>query len=158
MGLDFGVCVNPEFLRENAALTDFLSPDRIVIGEFDRKSGDELETLYKEFHRPVIRCTPEEAELVKYASNGFLATQISYFNEVHALCEKLGLDSQVVSQAVSLDMRIGRYGVEGGRPFDGRCLPKDIEAFLSYAQRVGATLHVLAVQRESTRRLLSNVW
>ncbi len=143
-GADFGVCVNPEFLRERTALEDFLSPDRILIGELDERSGRVLENLYESFQKQIIRCSLEEAELAKYVANGFLATKISYFNEVHKVCKKLDANPQVVSLAVALDRRIGSYGTQGGRRFDGKCLPKDIDAFLTRARELGENLEILS--------------
>jgi UDPglucose 6-dehydrogenase len=131
---DFGVCVNPEFLREKTAFKDFLSPDRIVIGEFDKKSGDLLEKVYSSFKAPIIRADLDTAEMIKYASNLFLAAKISFFNEMFIFCQKLGIDSKLLGKAVSLDSRIGEYGVYGGQPFDGKCLPKDLEAFRTFVK------------------------
>ena len=142
-GPDFGVCFNPEFLREQSALEDFLLPDRIVIGQFDQHSGTMLESLYESLQKPVVRCTLEEAELAKHVANAFLATKISYFNEVHELCKGLGISSEVVSSVAALDSRIGSYGTIGGKPFRGKCLPKDLEAFLTFARDLGLRLDVL---------------
>ncbi len=136
-GKDFGVCMNPEFLREKFALQDFLNPSRIVIGELDEKSGDLLEEAYSSIKVPIIRTDLDSAELIKYASNLFLATKISFFNEIHAVCKRLGVDIDLLGKAVSLDPRIGEYGVYGGRPFDGKCLPKDLGAFRSYVKSLG---------------------
>jgi len=142
-GRDFGVCFNPEFLREDSALEDFLFPERIVVGQLDQHSGTMLESLYDSFQKPVVRCTLEEAELAKYVANAFLATKISYFNEVHELCQALGVSSEIVSSIAALDGRIGRYGTTGGRPFKGKCLPKDVEAFLTFARDLDLRLDVL---------------
>jgi len=118
-------------------------PDRIVIGQFDQHSGNMLESLYDSFQKPVVRCTLEEAELAKYVANAFLATKISYFNEVYELSKGLGVDPEVVSSVVALDRRIGRYGTIGGEPFGGKCLPKDVEAFLTLARDLGLRLDIL---------------
>lgn len=134
VGQDFGVCMNPEFLREKSAFQDFLNPERIVIGESDARSGDMLERVYTGFNVPIIRTDLDTAEMIKYAANLFLASKISFFNEIHMICEKTGLNSEVVGKAVSLDSRIGTYGTVGGRPFDGKCLPKDLEAFRTFAK------------------------
>ena len=142
-GEDFGVCMNPEFLREKYALQDFLSPSRIAIGEFDKKSGDSLEKVYSPFNVPVIRTNLDSAEMIKYVSNLFLATKISFFNEMYIVCRRLGLDGDLISKAVSLDPRIGEYGVYGGRPFDGKCLPKDLEAFKSFVRSLNIDLKLL---------------
>lgn len=129
---DYGVCYNPEFLRQATALEDFLNPSRVVIGVADKKSGDILEELYSPLTDSIIKTDFETAEMIKYVSNAFLATKISFFNEMYMLCRKLGIDDKFVSQAVSLDPRIGKYGVYGGRSFSGGCLPKDLEAFASF--------------------------
>jgi nucleotide sugar dehydrogenase len=134
VGEDFGVCMNPEFLRDESALQDFLNPNRIVIGEFDKQSGDFLEKAYSSIKAPIIRTDLDSAEMIKYASNLFLATKISFFNEIYMICKNLNIDSEVLGKVVSLDPRIGKYGVYGGRPFDGKCLPKDLEAFRSFVK------------------------
>lgn len=148
-GRGYGVCVNPEFLRKRSALTDFLNPWRILIGEFDSRSGDVLEKLYRPFEAPIIRTDLDTAEMIKHVSNVFLATKISFFNEMHTICNELDLDSDFINSVVALDPRIGKYGIQGGRPFGGRCLPKDLEAFISFVKEnelnpkiLDATLHV----------------
>jgi len=145
---DFGVCINPEFLRQHNALVDFLTPDRIVIGEFDRKSGDVLEKLYSPFSCPIIRTDLDTAEMIKYASNLFLASKISFFNEIYMVCSKLGLNADTVSKATSLDQRIGKYGVYGGKPFDGKCFPKDLDAFITFAKEKEISPKLLRAVRE----------
>jgi len=142
-GSDFGVCMNPEFLRDNSALEDSLNPSRIVIGELDKRSGDLLEQMYLSFKAPIIRMDLDTAEMVKYASNLFLATKISFFNEIQMICAKLGLDANVVGKAVSLDPRIGEYGVYGGRPFEGKCLPKDLIAFRGFVRALNVNPKLL---------------
>lgn len=134
VGKAFGVCVNPEFSREVNTLDDFLNPSRIVIGEFDKNSGDMLEQLYSSFKAPVIRTNLDTAEMVKIVANAFLATKISFFNEIYLLCKKLKLDSHFISEIVAMDNRIGTYGIYGGRPFAGKCLPKDLEAFINFIE------------------------
>jgi UDPglucose 6-dehydrogenase len=133
-GLDFGVCMNPEFLRERLALHDFLNPSRVVIGEFDQRSGDAVAELYAPFNAPVIRTNLDTAEIIKYAANLFLATKISFFNEIYMLCEKMRVNADTVSKTVALDPRIGDYGIQGGKPFDGNCFPKDLAAFITFAK------------------------
>jgi UDPglucose 6-dehydrogenase len=142
-GIDFGVCSNPEFLRKATALEDFLKPSRIVIGQFDKKSGDILQGLYSTFPAPIIRTDLDSAEMIKYISNAFLSTKISFFNEIHMICEDLGLDPELILKAVAMDARIGTYGTVGGRPFEGECLPKDIEAFISYIETKGHNPKIL---------------
>ena len=133
-GKNFGVCMNPEFLRETSSLKDFLNPSRIVIGEFDKKSGDILERLYSSFDCPIIRTDLDTAEMIKYVANLFLASKISFFNEFYMSCITLGLNPNVVSEAAGLDPRIGTYGVYGGKPFGGMCFPKDLAAYLAFAK------------------------
>lgn len=136
-GEDFGVCMNPEFLRQARPLQDFLNPSRIIIGELDERSGDLLENIYAPLKVPVFRADLDTAEMVKYVSNCFLATKISFFNEIYILCKNLGLDPHSISEMVSLDKRIGKYGIYGGRPFGGSCLPKDVEAFRTFLEEKG---------------------
>jgi UDPglucose 6-dehydrogenase len=140
---EIGVCMNPEFLTEiesswadeNGYRRDFFTEDRIVIGEYDKKSGDVLEELYKPLHKPIFRTNLKTAEMIKYASNCMLATKISYWNEIFLICKELGIDSQIVADIVGLDLRIGKYGTIHGKAFGGKCLPKDLEAFVSFAER-----------------------
>lgn len=136
-GMDFGVCTNPEFLREQSPLDDFLESNRIVIGAYDRKSGDLLENLYGLLNSQIIRTNLDTAEMIKYVSNLYLASKISFFNEIFLICENLGLNAKTVSEAVSMDSRISNYGIYGGKPFGGMCLPKDLSAFVSYLETRG---------------------
>ena len=142
LGEEIGVCVNPEFLTEIASTwtddkqycRDFFTEDRIVIGEYDKKSGDILEQLYKPMGRPIFRTDLATAAMIKYTSNCMLATKISFWNEIFLICQELGIDSQLVANTVALDPRIGRYGTVQGKAFGGKCLPKDLEAFISFAK------------------------
>jgi len=141
-GTDFGLCMNPEFLREGSALHDTFNPDRIIIGEYDKKSGDILETLYREFYAekmpPVIRTTPVNAELIKYANNAFLATKISFINTMANICEKIpGADVTVVAKGIGLDKRIGPLFLNAGLGYGGSCLPKDLRALIQYSKNLG---------------------
>jgi len=151
---DYGICYNPEFLRHANALEDFLNPSRVVIGEVNRKSGDILTELYSPFGAPIIRTDPDTAEMIKHVSNFFLATKISFFNEIYMICQKLNIDHQIVSEAVSLDPRIGKYGVYGGKPFAGSCLPKDVEAFSEFIQTLNINPDILRVVLEINQDLL----
>ena len=107
----------------------------MIIGELDKKSGDLLQKLYENFNTKIIRTSLDNAEAIKYASNLFLATKISFFNEIYLICQRLGLNAKIVSEAVALDPRIGKYGVWGGKPFRGKCLPKDLVAFTSFVKK-----------------------
>ncbi len=133
-GEDFGVCMNPEFARQKRALHEFLNPYRIVIGELDKRSGDLLESLYSSFKTSIFRTDLDSAEMIKYVANLFLSTKISFFNEIDIICRELGLNADFMSEVASLDPRIGKYGIYGGRPFEGSCLPKDLEAFINYVR------------------------
>jgi UDPglucose 6-dehydrogenase len=140
---EIGVCMNPEFLTEISGSwskdkgykKDFFTEDRIVIGEHNKKSGDMLEGLYKPLNKPIFRTDLKTAEMIKYASNCMLATKISFWNEIFLICKELGVDSQAIADIVGQDPRIGKYGTVHGRAFGGKCLPKDLKAFVSFAER-----------------------
>jgi UDPglucose 6-dehydrogenase len=134
-GMDYDVFYNPEFVRQHSALRDFFTPDRVVIGQEDRGPSS-LSDLYASLTDKIILTGFEEAEMIKYASNCFLALKISYFNQISMMCKKMGISEEQVTQAVSLDSRIGSYGTIGGPPFGGACLPKDTEAFASFARNL----------------------
>ena len=123
--------MNPEFLREGVALHDFLNPDRIVIGEIDKKSGDILENLYSSFECPLIRTSLKTAEMIKYASNAFLATKITFMNELGNLCKKIGIDVYEVARGMGYDKRISPHFLNAGSGFGGSCFPKDVSALVS---------------------------
>jgi len=136
-GRDFGVCMNPEFLREGVALKDFLEPDRIVVGEYDKKSGDVLEGIYSVFGAPVLRTALKAAETIKYANNAFLATKISFSNEIGNICKKLGIDVYDVLKGVGMDHRISPYFFNAGAGWGGSCFPKDVSALVAKAKELG---------------------
>ncbi len=133
-GKDFGVCMNPEFLQERYANEGFMNPDRIVIGELDKRSGDVLEDLFRPFTCPKIRVSLRTAEIIKYANNCFYATKISFFNEIHMMCAKLGIDSETVREVVQLDKFYGTHPFFHGHPFGGKCLPKDLSAIIDVCE------------------------
>jgi len=126
--------MNPEFLREGKAIHDFMNPDRIVIGELDRRSGDKIYELYKDFKCPIMRTTLRAAEMIKYASNAFLATKISFINEIANICERVGVDVKAVAKGVGLDHRINHRFLNAGVGFGGSCFPKDVNALISEAK------------------------
>jgi UDPglucose 6-dehydrogenase len=141
-GVDFGLCMNPEFLREGSAVHDTFHPDRIVIGEYDKKSGDILETLYKDFYSsggpPTVRTNLPTAELIKYANNAFLATKISFINSIANICEKIpGADVTVVAKGIGLDKRIGPLFLNAGLGYGGSCFPKDVKALITQSKNMG---------------------
>jgi UDPglucose 6-dehydrogenase len=131
-GVDFGVAMNPEFLREGVAVYDFLNPDRIIIGSYDNISNDILRNLYMDFKCPIVETSLSGAEMIKYASNCFLATKISFINEIGNICKKLGIDTYQVADGVGLDKRIGRAFLDSGIGWGGSCFPKDLDALLSF--------------------------
>lgn len=147
-GLDFGVCMQPEFLRTLSSEQDFMNPRQIVIGEYDEKSGTVLERLYKSagFAAPIVRVNLSTSEFIKYACNCFNATKISFANEMWLLAEKLGIDSNF-SLNIAADVAEGfwnpNYGTIGGRPFGGRCLPKDVRILQSFAEDVNTDMSIL---------------
>ena len=147
-GVDFGLCMNPEFLRQGRAFYDTFHPDRVVIGEFDKKSGDTLENLYKDFYNqnlpPIIRTTLATAELIKYASNSMLATKISFINTIANICEKIpGADVKDVAQAMGLDKRIGPLFLDAGLGYGGSCFPKDVKALIAASKAFDYTPELL---------------
>ncbi|MDY6765988.1 MAG: UDP-glucose/GDP-mannose dehydrogenase family protein [Candidatus Nanohaloarchaea archaeon] len=142
-GEDFGVCMNPEFLREGTALNDFLQPDRIVIGELDGRSGETVAELYDEFDAPVMRTSLRAAELIKYASNSLLATKISFINEIGNLCKELGIDVYEVADGVGMDHRIERSFLDSGAGFGGSCFPKDVRALIHFMDQNGVEPRIL---------------
>ncbi len=129
--------MNPEFLREGLAVKDFMNPDRIVIGSLDKKSGDIFETIYKDLKSPLIRTSLKAAEMIKYTSNAFLATKISFSNEIGNICKRLGIDVYEVMQGVGLDHRINPHFLNAGVGFGGSCFPKDVSALIHLAEDIG---------------------
>jgi UDPglucose 6-dehydrogenase len=145
---------NPEFLREGAAIQDFLEPDRIVIGASCRADADAVEALYRGIDTDVLRTTVPTAEMVKYASNAFLATKISFINEIANVCEHLGADVRTVAHGMGLDHRIGPHFLQAGIGYGGSCFPKDVQALKQLAgnsgyhfQLLNAVIEVNALQK-----------
>lgn len=143
VGQDLGVVVNPEFLQEGRAMDCFLNPDRIVIGESDVRAGDLMEQVYAGFGAPVVRTDLTTAEMIKYASNAFLATKISFINEVGNICQKLGIDVYEVAYGMGYDPRIGRQFLNSGIGFGGSCLPKDLQALIATSKKAGYPPYLL---------------
>ena len=139
VGEELGLCANPEFLKEGTAINDALHPDKIVIGSDDRKSASELTRLYRRFYGsklpPLILTTPEAAELVKYASNAFLATKVSFINTIANIAEQIpGVDVGTIAEAIGLDPRIGSLFLKAGPGYGGSCFHKDLQALINYSQ------------------------
>ncbi len=135
-GVDFGVGMNPEFLREGKAVHDFMHPDRIVIGGDDPKAQVIIKSLYKGYKCPILEVDTKTAEMIKYVSNAFLATKISFSNEVGNICKRLGIDTYKVMEGVGLDARISPFFLNSGLGFGGSCFPKDVKALIGKAADV----------------------
>jgi len=142
-GKDFGVCMNPEFLREGRALDDFLNPDRIVIGSLDSKAGEVVERVYACFDAPKLRTAIKTAEMIKYASNALLATKISFSNEIGNICKGLGIDVYDVMKGVGMDSRLSPSFLRAGAGFGGSCFPKDVAAIAAKGKDVGQETRIL---------------
>jgi UDPglucose 6-dehydrogenase len=170
--LKFRVASNPEFLREGTAVGDFFHPDRIVVGVDDPAAAEELREIYRpilerKFHCPIHKgaCPAEpkgefivtsinSAELIKHASNSFLALKISYANMIADLCEKIGADVEEVTHAMGLDPRIGTQFLKAGLGFGGFCFPKDVQAFIHLSASVGVDFEILkATERVNKQRI-----
>jgi UDPglucose 6-dehydrogenase len=156
---DFGIAMNPEFLKEGFAIEDFMKPDRTVIGVSEQRVADILKTLYGVFEGPVVvMSSPKAAEMVKYTSNSLLATKISFANEIGDICKKLGVDVYEVMKGVGLDRRLGPYFLNAGPGFGGSCFPKDVHAIVAVAKDVGIEPKllnsVLDVNRDQPYRVI----
>lgn len=143
---EFDVASNPEFLREGAAVLDFMKPERVVLGVESPRARKVLRGLYQALEArgtPEIFTTPETSELIKYASNAFLATKLTFINDIADLCEKAGADVDVVSKAMGLDSRIGPKFLQAGPGYGGSCFPKDTKALAQTGQDLGAPQHIV---------------
>jgi UDPglucose 6-dehydrogenase len=152
---NFGVVSNPEFLREGAAIDDFMRPDRVVIGSKDEEAIAIMRDLYRPLHlieTPIVVTSLEAAELTKYAANAFLATKISFINEIAELCDRIGCDVHDVAKGMGMDNRIGRKFLHPGPGFGGSCFPKDTSALTAVAREFGADSLVVDATVEVNRR------
>ncbi len=154
---DFDVASNPEFLREGAAITDFMRPDRIVIGVESERAKTTLQDIYQPLflqETPIVTTSIETAELTKYAANAFLATKISFINEMAQLCDAIGADVVALAQGIGMDGRIGSKFLHPGPGYGGSCFPKDTLALLRIADENGQTLRVVegAVEANSAQK------
>jgi len=141
--VDFGIGSNPEFLKEGTAIDDFFHTDRVVIGTNDKRTKEVLEKLYKPLNAPIFSTTIRTSEMIKYTSNAFLATKISFANEIGNLCKKMGIDSYEVFKGVGLDARISPHFFRSGIGFGGSCFPKDVRALIAHARTLGVEPQVL---------------
>lgn len=143
---EFGICSNPEFLREGSAINDFMRPDRVVIGCDSDRAADVMKALYRPLYlieTPLVVTTLESSEMIKYASNAFLATKITFINEIADLCEKTGADVQTVAKGMGLDGRIGRKFLHAGPGYGGSCFPKDTLALMQTARTRGVPMRLV---------------
>ncbi|HRJ87118.1 MAG: UDP-glucose/GDP-mannose dehydrogenase family protein [Blastocatellia bacterium] len=154
--IEFGVASNPEFLREGAAIEDFMRPDRVVIGSNEGRAIDVMKELYRPLYlieTPIVITSLEAAELIKYAANAFLATKITFINEVANLCDAIGCDVHDVARGMGMDNRIGRKFLHPGPGYGGSCFPKDTRALTTVADQFGVeTLIVDAVIEANERQ------
>lgn len=141
--IPFDVASNPEFLREGSAIADFMHPDRIVIGVESKKAQSILVELYKPLKAPMVITNIKSAELIKHASNAFLATKISYINAISRICDKVGADVGEVALGMGLDKRIGKSFLNAGLGYGGSCFPKDLDAFISISKKIGYDFELL---------------
>lgn len=149
---DFDIASNPEFLREGCAVKDFLNPDRIVIGTETNRARDILLALYEPINCPKVTTSIESAEMIKYASNAFLATKISFINEIANICEKVGADVEDVARGMGLDPRIGHHFLKAGIGYGGSCFPKDVNALNQIAGTQGYDFKLLKAVIEVNAR------
>jgi len=139
-----GYVSNPEFLREGNAIEDFMNADRVVIGDFAAGHGERVARLYQHLSAPIVRTTVSTAEMIKYASNAFLATKISFINEIANVCEEMGADVDVVARGMGLDPRIGPAFLRAGIGYGGSCFPKDVAALKQLAGNSGYHFQLLS--------------
>ena len=162
--LEFDVASNPEFLREGAAIDDFMRPDRVVVGVESDRAAKVMQDIYRPlFLRdfPIVTTDLESAEMIKYAANAFLATKITFINEIAALCEKTGADVKSVSKGMGLDGRIGNKFLHAGPGYGGSCFPKDTKALArigqDYALPMQITEAVIKINEEVKRRMIDKI-
>jgi len=152
--IDFDVCSNPEFLREGSAIKDFMQPDRIVVGVDSDKARQVMADVYKPLTEKgyyLMITDISSAELIKYASNAFLATKISFINEIATLCEKVGADISEVAKGIGLDSRIGNKFLNPGPGYGGSCFPKDVDGLISIALDNGVNLRILEAVTDANK-------
>lgn len=149
--LDFKVVSNPEFLREGSAINDFMSPDRVVLGSEDRAAANQVATLYQPLRCTIMITDLRTAEMIKYASNAFLATRISFINEIGNMCEELGADVREVALGMGYDKRIGHAFLDAGLGWGGSCFPKDVKALEHMAVLHGTHPQLLQAVMEINR-------
>jgi UDPglucose 6-dehydrogenase len=162
--LDFDVASNPEFLREGAAIDDFMKPDRVVVGVESDRAAQVMADIYRPLYLrdfPIVTTDLESAEMIKYAANAFLATKITFINEIAALCEKVGADVKQVSKGMGMDGRIGNKFLHAGPGYGGSCFPKDTKALARIGQEHAAPISivetVIKVNEDMKRRMIDKL-
>lgn len=159
--IKFDVASNPEFLREGSAINDFMHPDRVVLGVGSKKAEKILTDLYKPLGAPIVVTDLKSSELIKHASNSFLATKISFINAISAVCDNLGADISCVSKGMGLDPRIGKDFLKAGIGFGGSCFPKDLSAFIRLSEKCGYDFGLLKevqnINREQIKLVLKKI-
>ena len=158
--VDFDIVSNPEFLREGSAIEDFMRPNRVIIGARSQQAVAILKDLYRPLYlieTPFVITNIETAELIKYASNSFLATKISFINEISNLCEKVGADVYMVAKGMGLDQRIGSKFLHAGPGYGGSCFPKDTRAILTIGENKGVELSIVRSAIEANERQKKNM-
>ncbi|MBI2953797.1 MAG: UDP-glucose/GDP-mannose dehydrogenase family protein [Chloroflexi bacterium] len=159
--LDFAVVSNPEFLREGSAVYDFMNPDRVVLGATDRAAADTVAELYSSLKCPVLITDLRTAEMIKYASNAFLATRVSFINEISRICERLGADVKQVALGMGYDRRIGHAFLDAGLGWGGSCFPKDVKALEHMGAMNGCHPQllraVMEINKDQRRHLVQKV-
>ena len=162
--LQFDVASNPEFLREGAAIEDFMRPDRVVIGVQNERAKSVMEDIYRPLYLrdyPIVSTDLESAELIKYAANAFLATKITFMNEMAALCERVGADVKEVANGIGLDNRIGNKFLHAGPGYGGSCFPKDTKALARIGQENAVPMQitetVIKVNEDTKRRMIDRL-
>lgn len=152
---EFGVASNPEFLREGAAIEDFMRPDRVVIGSNEERAIDVMKELYRPLYlieTPIVITSLEAAELIKYAANAFLATKITFINEIANLCDAIGCDVHDVARGMGMDNRIGRKFLHPGPGYGGSCFPKDTRALTTVADQFGVETRIVDAVIDANER------
>ena len=159
--IEFAVVSNPEFLREGAAIGDFLNPDRIVLGSTNREAAEQVAQLYLSLRAPIMITDLRTAEMIKYASNAYLANRISFINEIASICEKLGADVKEVAIGMGYDKRIGPDYLDAGLGWGGSCFPKDVKALEHMASIHGCHPQllraVMEINRDQRRRIIQTL-
>lgn len=159
--IDFDVVSNPEFLREGSAVADLMKPDRIVFGVSSDRAAKLMREIYEPFNAPILVTDLNSAELIKHASNSFLALKISYINAVAAICEASGANIQMVAEGMGADHRIGRAFLNAGIGYGGSCFPKDLSAFIKISEELGYDFRLLkeveSINRQSRDRFMKKI-